>query len=490
AKRKRTVLPLEKKVVIVNRLENGESVTKLAKEYGLGQSTVSDLKRNSGKILKYASKMETGAGLLARKIMRQPVEVKLDEALYNWFLQKRAKGEPVSGPILSEKALQFHQAMGCRSEFKASHGWLESFKKRHGIRQLSIEGEKLSPNKGAADSFIEKFKNIIQNEGYTPDLIYNCSETSLYWKVLPSKTFASQSEKSAPGYKSSKERFTVLACANASGAHKLKLACIGKVQCPQALKNVCFPNLPVVYLNQKNAWMDGHLFHEWFTKHFVPSVQRFNHENNLPPKALLLVDDAPSHLSDNSLLSDDGQLLEEGVGGNAQTLLVSWKSLNIKAALYSIADAWHSITKHTILKSWRKLWPEVCRVSAEEDFQNVTTALIFRNLPGCDEIDEDDVTEWLNCDDEGFESKSDEQIIASVAGESEVMGSDGEKDADDNDVATDPVSHTSAAQAFEAGLKWLEQQPGSEPTELMLLRRLRDRALSLRQSNLKQKKLS
>ncbi|XP_064412796.1 jerky protein homolog-like [Latimeria chalumnae] len=308
AKRKRTVLPLEKKVVIVNRLENGESVTKLAKEYGLGQSTVSDLKRNSGKILKYASKMETGAGLLARKIMRQPVEVKLDEALYNWFLQKRAKGEPVSGPILSEKALQFHQAMGCRSEFKASHGWLESFKKRHGIRQLSIEGEKLSPNKGAADSFIEKFKNIIQNEGYTPDLIYNCSETSLYWKVLPSKTFASQSEKSAPGYKSSKERFTVLACANASGAHKLKLACIGKVQCPQALKNVCFPNLPVVYLNQKNAWMDGHLFHEWFTKHFVPSVQRFNHENNLPPKALLLVDDAPSHLSDNSLLSDDGQI--------------------------------------------------------------------------------------------------------------------------------------------------------------------------------------
>uniref|UniRef100_H3BCC2 HTH psq-type domain-containing protein n=1 Tax=Latimeria chalumnae TaxID=7897 RepID=H3BCC2_LATCH len=311
AKRKRTVLPLEKKVVSVNHLENGESVTKLAKEYGLGQSTLLDL----NKTLKYISETETGAGLSACKILRQPVEAKLEEALYNWFLQKRAKGEPVSGPILSAKASQSHQAIGCKS---------------------------------------------------------------------------SQSEKSAPDYKTSEECITVLACANMSGTHKLKLACIGKAQNPLALKNVC-SNLPVVYLNQKNAWMDGHLFHEWFTKHFVPSVQR---EQSAPPQVLLLVDNAP-HVYQTTLLSDDGRiksiflppnitslvqpvvqgvletmkrhyrknllrrlLLEEGVGGNAQKLSEFWKSLNIKDALYSVANAWHSITKHTILKSWRKLWPE------------------------------------------------------------------------------------------------------------------------------------
>lgn len=47
--------------------------------------------------------------------------------------------------------------------------------------------------------------------------------------------------------------------------------------------------------------MTGSLFKKWFEKQFVPAVKRFNEENGLPPQALLLIDNAPSHPADIQL---------------------------------------------------------------------------------------------------------------------------------------------------------------------------------------------
>ena len=69
---------------------------------------------------------------------------KLEDAVYVWFTQKRSMGEPISGPLLCEKALQFNEKLGGSPDFKASSGWLKNSKSRHGIRELQIEGEKLS----------------------------------------------------------------------------------------------------------------------------------------------------------------------------------------------------------------------------------------------------------------------------------------------------------------------------------------------------------
>ena len=48
-KRKRTVLTIEKKIEILDQLKD-KSITKLASDYGVGVSTVSDLKRNEEKV--------------------------------------------------------------------------------------------------------------------------------------------------------------------------------------------------------------------------------------------------------------------------------------------------------------------------------------------------------------------------------------------------------------------------------------------------------
>lgn len=115
----------------------------------------------------------------------------------------RSQGVPISGPILSSKALELNQRLNPSDaeSFKASSGWLCRFKSRHGIRQLSIQGEKMSADKDCVGDFKKTLSEFIEKEQLTLNQVYNCDETGLYWKALPSKTLASQKEKIAPGYK-------------------------------------------------------------------------------------------------------------------------------------------------------------------------------------------------------------------------------------------------------------------------------------------------
>lgn len=47
--------------------------------------------------------------------------------------------------------------------------------------------------------------------------------------------------------------------------------------------------------------MTGNLVKEWYDKTFVPLVKRFNKENYMSDRALLLMDNASSHSSDMQL---------------------------------------------------------------------------------------------------------------------------------------------------------------------------------------------
>ncbi len=138
---------------------------------------------------------------------------------------------PISGPILCEKANYFHTKLypGEQQTFKASRGWLWRFCICHGMRQLSVQGEKLSADSTAPDPFKQTLADYIEAERLTLDQVYNCDETGLYFRLLPRITLASALEKSAPGMKASKDRVTLMACSKATGTHKLRLVIIGKL---------------------------------------------------------------------------------------------------------------------------------------------------------------------------------------------------------------------------------------------------------------------
>lgn len=149
---------------------------------------------------------------------------------------------------------------------------------RYAIRQVNLYGEKLSADQDAVNIFKTEMDGLLTN--YTKDQIYNADETGLNFKMLSKKS----------------QRITILFCSNAAGTHRLRPMCVGKSKKPRALKYVSEKALPVFYRCQKSSWMSTTLFSEWFKNGFVPNVKSLLLKSkNLPIKALLLVDNAPTH---------------------------------------------------------------------------------------------------------------------------------------------------------------------------------------------------
>nr|XP_022900859.1 tigger transposable element-derived protein 2-like [Onthophagus taurus] len=178
-------------------------------------------------------------------------EIHVDAALAERLAQERSEGTPVSGPNIAAKAKVFFDLLELEGNFDASSGWLHRFKKRYGIREIGLHGEKLSGDQQAADEFQRDFEKFVMSEDLSPEQIYNADESGLFWKCLPTHTLAFESEHKAAGHKSSKERITILPCSNAAGTHKLKLLVIGKSKKPRSFKGTRADNLPVDYFNQK-----------------------------------------------------------------------------------------------------------------------------------------------------------------------------------------------------------------------------------------------
>ena len=53
-----------------------------------------------------------------------------------------------------------------RTKVNVSQGWFSRFCQCHNIRQLSLQGEKLSADQPATNLFIPEFKRVINDRGY------------------------------------------------------------------------------------------------------------------------------------------------------------------------------------------------------------------------------------------------------------------------------------------------------------------------------------
>ena len=147
-------------------------------------------KQQISEIRKNKDSIETSEGL-KRKSLKLADDEQLDRALYAWFIQQRSTGTPISGPLLQEKAKRFSTQLNTEAadrEFKASTGWLEKYKTRHGIRNLSIQGKKLSAAEETVEPFLQKLHKVIEEKNLIPEQIYNANETELLWKCLPQRT--------------------------------------------------------------------------------------------------------------------------------------------------------------------------------------------------------------------------------------------------------------------------------------------------------------
>lgn len=525
-KRKRVVLGFNQKLEIIKRLKKGETATNIAQIYGVGRTTVNDIKRDAEKIEQHVSQMQSNDGdVRSRKTMKSAKYEQLDNVMYQWFIQARSQGIPLSGPIITTKAGEMNKKLDSDPNFKASTGWLDKFKFRHGIRQLDISGEKLSANSAVIAEFQEQFILKIQYDlKLVREQVYNCDETGLNWKALPQKTLTSFSEKTAPGFKFQKDRITAMVCANATGNHRLPLLVIGKSKKPRAFKNLNMNALTVNYYAQKSAWMDQTIFFDWFHKVFVPQVKVHLAEKQLPQKALLLMDNAPTHPS-GELKSDDGNItclvlpanttpliqpMDQGIIENMkrryrkyfiESLLSSddaigikefWKKYTIKDAIFNVASAWADLSVSNLKNGWNKLWPDIipCESEETEPVSVEEIVQLCNNGLHSEILSTKEVTDWLENDkqDGGFEILNDEQIILNVTA---VEEEEIDEDVEDSGLDLKPLtSHSEAEAMLSKCIDWFEVQEESNATQVLLLRQIRNIAAKKARESKNQTKIT
>lgn len=227
---KRNPISVETKIKILEDVDSGMKQTEIVKKYNLPQPTVSNIVRKRKRI----ENSSFGQGP-NRKRMRAATFEEIDEATFKWFCEQRAVNIPINGPIICARALKFAKMMN-KESFKASNGWLENFQKRYGIVFKSVCGEEKSAPLNDAQSWREKEMKMIL-EKFLPENIYNADEAGLFYQLMPDKTMALKNE-SCKGGKKSKQRITVLFCANLTGSHKLKPLVIGRSLKPRCFKNV------------------------------------------------------------------------------------------------------------------------------------------------------------------------------------------------------------------------------------------------------------
>ncbi|XP_029654418.1 tigger transposable element-derived protein 6-like [Octopus sinensis] len=220
-----------------------------------------------------------------RNIQRSPhtLSQKLDKIVFEAFTKTREEFIPVSGPLLKNIASKVARMLNY-SAFKGSNGWLEKFKKRHMLSFKTISGEKNSSDVSSLDMFFSKYDEYVKEYGLQN--IFNCDETGLYIKRIPSKSFVS-SDEDCFGIKRSKEKFTILLSVSACG-EKLKPLLVGKYKSPRCMKNFNPEEHGVSYSSSKNSWMTSEIFITWLT---ITNEQMITQKR----KIVLLLDNASCH---------------------------------------------------------------------------------------------------------------------------------------------------------------------------------------------------
>uniref|UniRef100_UPI00358F3C65 tigger transposable element derived 5-like n=1 Tax=Myxine glutinosa TaxID=7769 RepID=UPI00358F3C65 len=208
--RKRKSFSVKDKLHALDAIKT-KSQTQVARDPGIPESTLRGWKSQEEKLRVSLCKVEEEAGLKA-KHLKTAKDGSLDDSLYEWFVQARSEGLPISGPILKAQAEKFDkQINGETSQFKASNGWLDRFKRRHEISQVLVSGEIRSADSAIASEYPAQLKTLLEEGGYVEKQVYNCDETGLCYKMLctlASKDDAHRRE----GFKQRKDRVTLLFC--------------------------------------------------------------------------------------------------------------------------------------------------------------------------------------------------------------------------------------------------------------------------------------
>lgn len=276
--------------------------------------------------------------------------------------------------------------------------------------------------------------------------IYNADEAGVFYNLLPNRTLALSHERCS-GRKASKERFTVLFCANMDGSDKRRLFVIGRSARPRCFKKrEC---LPITYKANRKSWMTRELFVTWLQKFDEDMVSKKR-------QVVLVLDNCSAHhvnlkLSAVSLkflpanTTAKSQPMDQGVIAAVKAhykrricerVLINLQrdeamKVNLRSAIDMITASWWQVKASTIAKCFAKAGFVRNAVVSDPDLRSdvshhrsddidevlnaddVWSDLVKNNIAGQDDTFEGFVNE--DCDDFVCEeADTDEAIVAAV----------------------------------------------------------------------------
>lgn len=419
AKRRRRELNLSEKIKLIREAESSTKPLKtLAETYGIGKSTVSDIiKKKSNYVAQYEANADS-----TRQRFKQTLKFQdINSLTWDWFQHAKASKIPISGPLLQEKALLFASILQV-PDFKASNGWLESWRSRHNIRSMKISGDFAEVSPEIGDDTLSRLPTLC--DGYLPENVYSCDECGFLYRALPDRTLATKKE-DCNGGGLSKERFTVIFACSMTG-EKVKPVVIGKTAKPQCFGNIDISLLPVTWTSNKNAWMTTSVFASWLKDVNSQMLRKKR-------KILLFLDNATSHAPDiklsnitlNFLPANTSRLqpFEKGIIRAFKTsyrkhLLHSviakadtrnrvsevTNSVNVLDAVYMIDRAWNETEEATVTKCFAKAGfpiPTTANDTNDSDEDNLhEIAELITQASQSMGLDDIDPNLYINFDDE------------------------------------------------------------------------------------------
>ncbi|XP_068251128.1 tigger transposable element-derived protein 1-like [Palaemon carinicauda] len=425
---------LKKKLEVLDRYDRGEKTSAIVHTTGLNESTLRTIRANADRI-RASSAADTSASSSQCSRARSMEMERMEKLLAQWIQHQNKDNVPITKAIIQAKALSIYKdllvenAKDTTKTFNASSGWFSRFKKRYGgFHNLKMTGE---ADVEAAKIYAGTLKTIIEEGGYTSEQIFNIDETGLFWKKLPNRTCISVEEMTAPGFKASKDRLTLLFGANAEGDYKLKPALVYHTENPRALKGYVKSFLPCYWYSNKKGWMTGTIFKDYFGK-LEKELELYCEKKQIPFKILLILDNAPSHppsienLSNNIQLAflppnttsilqpcDQGiiktfksyylrSILTDMVERTQKDMTVKeyWKQFTIKDALCFINESWEKVPMKCLNGVWKHLCPQLVYDFVDFDIQeNISKSnqecLAKAREAGFDQLEAKDIDELI-----------------------------------------------------------------------------------------------
>ena len=152
-------------------MDKGECATKLVTQFGARKATIIG-KRTMLKTEKFCTKMSPDT-----------VEIQMCHIWQDWqstvfmVYTRNGKRNALKWTNHTRNTKQLNYLLMGIVSFTASNGWLDWWKKRHGICQLTVCSKILSSNQTSADDYKIKFKNLLSSLNIPMEQVYNCNDT-------------------------------------------------------------------------------------------------------------------------------------------------------------------------------------------------------------------------------------------------------------------------------------------------------------------------